>query len=73
MRLFSVAAHAKPQETSNDEGPYLEGVFAREAGPPLILPAKVPEYEPAPLFDADDNSNSVSSWMASKAISIPRP
>jgi hypothetical protein len=34
-------------------------VFAREAGPPLILPAKLPEYEPAPLFDEEGNSNSV--------------
>jgi hypothetical protein len=59
LLLVSVAGHAQQQETANEEGPYLEGVFAREAGPPLILPVKMPEYEPAPLFDAEGNSNSV--------------
>ncbi len=59
LLLCSVAAQAQEQEIPNDEGPYLEGVFAREAGPPLILPAKLPEHEPAPLFDKEGNSNSV--------------
>ncbi|GMU46483.1 MAG: hypothetical protein AMXMBFR26_12650 [Porticoccaceae bacterium] len=59
LLLVSVAVHAQDQEILNEEGPYLEGVFAREAGPPLILPVKMPEYEPAPLFDAEGNSNSV--------------
>ncbi|MFZ5652780.1 MAG: S8 family serine peptidase [Pseudomonadota bacterium] len=59
LLLFSIAVHAQEQELPNDEGPYLEGVFAREAGPPLILPARPPEHEPAPLFDEEGNSNSV--------------
>ncbi len=59
LLLCSLATRAQDQEIANDEGPYLEGVFAREAGPPLILPAKLPEYEPAPLFDEEGNSNSV--------------
>jgi hypothetical protein len=59
LLLCSVATQAQEQELPNDEGPYLEGVFARDAGPPLILPARLPEYEPAPLFDEKGNSNSV--------------
>jgi hypothetical protein len=59
LLLYPLATRAQDQEIANDEGPYLEGVFAREAGPPLILPARQPEYEPAPLFDEEGNSNNV--------------
>ncbi|HEX4881687.1 MAG TPA: S8 family serine peptidase [Porticoccaceae bacterium] len=59
LLLVSVAVHAQQQETANEEGPYLEGVCAREAGPPLILPVKMSQHEPAPLFDAEGTSNSV--------------
>ncbi len=56
---LSLGTYAQDVAIPNDEGPFLDGVFSRQIGPPLILPAKVPEFEPAPLFDADGNSNSV--------------
>lgn len=44
---------------SNDEGPFIGGVFSRPAGPPLNLPPALEEFETPVLFDKAGSSNRV--------------